>query len=262
MRRILIAWVLVSAVVGTAAAHDTWMTGRAVRESAGTRIELELTSGMAFPSPESAVAADRIARAEVLLGDARSRLRAEPGGTASLTLRSEPLRDGLALASVVLEPRTLTLDPAQVAEYLDELEASPEVRAAYAKSGRWRERYRKNATALVRVGEGGGPVAPIAPLGLPLELVALSDPSKLPSGAGIRACLYAKGKPVTDHRVGLVSANEPGTPWLRTGPDGCVDFELTLPGRYLLRAIVLKPARRPGLDWISEFATLTFELPH
>jgi hypothetical protein len=262
MGRTFLVAMLGFALTSHADAHDTWMTGRTVDADGGARLELQLTSGMGFPSPESAVGADRVERADVFLGDRQSKLKAAPAGPRSLALHSEPLSDGLALAAVVLEPRELELDAAQVEEYLAELDAGEEVRAAYARTGHWRERYRKTATALVRIGTRGGPVPEARPLGLPLELVALSDPSRLPPGAGLRACLYAGGKPMPGHRIGLVSANSPETPWLVTNSDGCADFELTLPGRHLLRAIVLKPARERGVDWVSEFTTLSFELPH
>ena len=152
MRRLRIAVAALALLLAAhASAHDTWLLGRVVEVDGSPQLQFDLTSGMSFPQAETAIAPDRIARAEVRVGQQHLPLAPSTNG-ASLRLSATGVARGLALATVVLAPRTLELDPAQVEEYLAELGPDPSVRAAYQRNGRWREHYRKNATALVQVG--------------------------------------------------------------------------------------------------------------
>lgn len=266
-------------LASAALAHDTWLLPLRPVAPPGVEVAFDLTSGMAFPANETALAPDRVARGLVRLGGVEEALPAPVPTPRSLRFRVPLRRAGVATVHVDLAPRALTLTAAQVTEYLDEIGAPDSVRQAYraqpaAPDGtrRWRERYAKHATAYVRV---TSPLRPVpasdsswrVPTGAALELVPERDPTTLRPGDTLRVRLVRAasnvavapgGLPLPFTTVGVVG---PGLPAVgmprRTDAVGRVAFVVPRAGRYLLRATVLRRATAADLDWESDFATLT-----
>ncbi|HET6897504.1 MAG TPA: DUF4198 domain-containing protein [Vicinamibacteria bacterium] len=258
MKRLLggALWLAAAAV---ASAHDTWMLPRAFHVAPGATVRLGLTSGMAFPRDESAIKPDRVARSGMRLGGRTVPLRAAAGRHA-LALSGVAGPAGLATLFVELKPRTLDLTPEQVEEYLEEIGATetagPKWRAR--KDRRWRESYVKLAKSFVAVGDESD-ASWATPVGLSLELVPESDPSRLRAGQGLVVRVLLDGAPLAGQPVGAVGPRG-SVPARPTDETGRVRFDLDAAGPWLIRSTRLDEAggAEPLLDWRSRFATLTF----
>ncbi|MGE5232853.1 MAG: DUF4198 domain-containing protein [Acidobacteriota bacterium] len=257
MPRLAAAVALVLCWSATAArAHDTWLLPLGADVALSQEALLDLSSGMEFPRLDTAIAPERVASAECRLAGARLPL-ARSGVPGALRLRTRPTTPGLATCGVGLLPRRLELRPAEVEEYLAEIGAPAEIRRIWRSgSGRWVEQYTKHAKSFVRVG-GKSDGTWAEPLGLGLELVPESDPTTLAAGSRLEVRALRAGQPAAGLAIGVVRAGETKAQLVSTGADGRATFELARPGRYLVRATLLRPASEPGLDWVSDFTTLT-----
>ena len=253
--------VAAATLLATAAlAHDTWLLPRTFRAPARVRVEMELTSGMAFPKNETAIDPERIERSGMRLGADTVPLTIGARGKDSLRLAATPLADGIATLWVELRPRTLELTPAQVEEYLAEIGAPPEVRKRYEAMPaprRWRETYRKHAKTFVRVGETAGDPLWRFPVGLGFELVPQADPTALRAGQQLGVTLLRGGKPAAAMSISLVREGSAEAIARTTDAAGNAEFPLAKAGRYLLRATDLRAADGKEVDWESDFTTLT-----
>lgn len=247
-------------VPGGANAHDTWLLPDRFRVAKGESLGFGLSSGMDFPVPESAVAADRLLTRSVRLA---GRIQSLTPGKAddALHLSGAAPAEGIAAVWVATRPRTLTLTPEQVDEYLAEVGATDTVGPVWTKSGQktWTETYAKLAKTFVRVGEAGdGSWA--EPVGLGLELVPEADPTRLRVGDALALRLLLDGRPLGDFAVGAAPA-APGKPrLLRTDAQGKVSVRLDQAGPWMLRVTRIVPSPAKPAEWDSAFTTLTVEV--
>ena len=185
-RRLALVALLGLAVV--AHAHETWLVPSTFVAKVGETLRIDLTSGMAFPRLESPIAADRVASATCRLGKNPVEVRSLEAAETSLVLRHTFSHNGVASIWVDLKPRNIELDDGEVAEYLDEVDASAEVRRLWAEQkGKvgWKETYTKHAKTFVAVGDIGGDSSWKVPAGTTLELVPESDPFRIAVGDDI-----------------------------------------------------------------------------
>jgi uncharacterized GH25 family protein len=247
-------------LAGRANAHDTWLLPDRFRVAKGESLGFGLTSGMDFPAPETAVAADRLLSRSFRLAE---RVESLTPGKADLALRlsAAAAAEGIAAVWVATRPRTLTLTPEQVDEYLAEVGATDTVGPLWRKSGQtsWRETYAKLAKTFVRVGEAAdGSWA--EPVGLSLELVPEADPTRLGVGDTLALRLLLDGRPLADFPVGAAPA-VPGRPLLlRTDAQGRVSVRLSQPGPWMLRVTRIVPSALRAGEWDSAFTTLTLDV--
>lgn len=244
-------------------AHDTWLLARPSAVAPGAPVTLELTSGMAFPAPESAVKPERIARAAVRLAGSTSDLEGRRSAAKFLQLTAHTSKPGIATLWVELAPKSIDLTPAQVKEYLDEIGATETVRRAWKEipePRRWRELYAKHAKTVVRVGQPGEDRSWGEPVGMSLEIVPEKDPTALRPGEELPVRLLRNGAPVTSFAVGLVGPGNAHGILKTTDDQGRVAFPIGRAGRWLLRVTDLRRSTQPEADWESDFATLTFEV--
>ncbi|MDF1502597.1 DUF4198 domain-containing protein [Roseisolibacter sp. H3M3-2] len=256
-----------AAAAAAPAARDAWLVPARATLPPGVDAAFDLTTGPAFPTPASAVAAGRVTTARVRLGGHASALPAPRGGPHALHFRA-PLREpGVATVWVSLAPRARTLDSADVVRLLDAVGAPDSVRLAYLRQlpvdgvRRWEERYAEHAVAHVLV---SSPLRPrprgdatwARPAGLPLELVPLADPTALRAGDSLDVRLLRRGRPLADAQVRAVGPDGRPRPARRTDADGVVTLPLAADGRWLVRATEIRRAGRDG-GWTSDFATLT-----
>lgn len=277
-RRGRVAVLATASVLAAAAlaAHDTWLMPVRGAVPVGGRATLEMTSAGRFPVPETAIKRERLDRAEAWLGGESSPLTVAGGTTAALRLTSAPLRSaGTATLLVTLKPRTLTLKPAQVAHYLDEIGADSSIRTAYARTGgAWTETYVKHAKSYVRVGD----VADSSwreGIGQRLELVPRSDPVRLRAGTTLAVQVLRCMVPQPGQAVGWVRAGSTRPGLARADAEGVVRIRLDRPGRWLVRATSIRTSEQtmsvggcdlptdaaaPDAPWRSDFATLVLEV--
>lgn len=251
-----------------ALAHDTWLLPSSLRVPVGRAIMLDLTSGEAFPVDDFAIAPSRVVRADVRVGGATRPLATSRRAPLALRYTWRPERAGVAAFAVELAPRKLTLTPDKVAEYLDEIDATPALRAAWNSTPapkRWREQYTKHAVTFVRVGEVCGDSSSgsasntswSAPLGLGLELVPERDPTALRVADTLPVRVLCHGDPLPGFAVGARPAGAATATFVTTDAAGRARVVLPKAGRWLIAGTDLRRSTRPGLDWESDFTTLT-----
>ena len=259
MKRVLPA-LLLAALPNLSFAHDTWLLPDRWRVAVGEAQGFTLTSGMAFPAPETAVKADRLAARSLRLAGQKTAL--DPGASdRALHLSAGTKGEGVAVAWITTRERSLTLTPKQVEEYLAEIGATEAVGPAWKKSGQtaWRETYVKLAKTFVRVG-GADDRSWAEPVGLALELVPTSDPTRLKVGDTLGLNLVSKGQPLPDFAVGVVPAPPAQARLLRTDAQGRLSVTLDRSGPLMFRVTLIRPSSaRPG-EWESAFTTLTLEV--
>jgi uncharacterized GH25 family protein len=262
-KRAFLWTILTLALSLPALAHDTWLLARTSAVQPGTPVTLELTSGMAFPAPETAIKPERIARAAVRLAGNTSDLEDRHAAAKFLQLKAQPSKPGIATLWVELAPKSIDLTPDQVKEYLDEIGAADAVRQAWAEMPeprRWRELYSKHAKTYVRVGEPEGDRSWAEPVGMGLEIVPEKDPTALRPGEELPVRVLRNGAPFPSFSVGLMRQGDAHGILKTTDDQGRAVFRLDKPGRWLLRATDLRRAGKPEADWESDFTTLTFEV--
>jgi uncharacterized GH25 family protein len=243
-------------------AHDTWLLARPSAVQPGAAVVLELTSGMAFPAPETAIKPDRVARAGMRLAGATADLKDRRSAGKFLQFKTMPSKPGIATLWVGLAPKSIELKPAEVKEYLDEIGAPESVLRAWREQNpqRWRELYTKHAKTFVRVGRPTGDRSWAQPVGLALEIIPEKDPTALRPGEDLPLRVLLQGKPIPFFSVALVGQREIHGMLKTTDEQGRVVFPVTKAGRWMLRATDVRRSSKSGADWESDFATLTFEV--
>jgi uncharacterized GH25 family protein len=240
-----------------ATGHDTWLLPARFDLPAGGRIELDLTSGMGFPAPESSVQPDRLAATGLRIAGRTLPLDAGNADKTALRLSGRTSGAGVAALWIATRPRTLSLKPTEVQEYLREIGASEEVESRWRRQQRWRETYVKLAKTFVRVGQPTADQSWREPVGLALEIVPLADPTTLLVGSELSVRVLHDAKPLPRFSVSAVSSATHEPIMRSTDGDGRAVFTLDRPGPWLLRGTLIEPSSSPEADWQSLFATLT-----
>ena len=270
-------WLLILALAAPAAvAHDMWVVPPGVGPSGVRPAGVPLTVG---ELAEIRLRVGHGGHSEPVTRDPRRLVRlvaVGPGGELPV-----PGLDGADPAGLFRPPAAGTwvvayestaayseLPAARFERYLSEeglenVTAKRRQRGQSAEPGR--ELYSRSLKSLFYVG-GASPAAAAAPaagdrpVGLPLELVLLSDPARLAAEpAELRLLLHGEalgGALVDVRRLDQGSANP-----RRTDSDGRVRFELG-PGAWLVGTVHMEEAAASaGADWRTLFATLTFVVP-
>lgn len=240
-----------------ASAHDTWLLPDRARVARGEGLGFGLSSGMGFPAWDTGVSPDRLVTRSLRLAGRTETLDTKAGDK-FLGLSGQATAEGVATAWIATQPRTLSLDPHEVDEYLAEIGATDSIGPLWKKSGQktWVETYVKQAKTHVRVGEAGdGTWA--EPVGLGLEFVPEADPTRLRVGDALTLRLLVDGKPLADFNVGAVPPAPAAARMLRTDGQGRVTVTLDQAGPWMLRATRIVPQ---GEQWSTIFTTLTVDV--
>ncbi|MBL8307510.1 MAG: DUF4198 domain-containing protein [Rubrivivax sp.] len=239
---------LLSVVAASAAAHDTWFEPG---HDPGGAPTLALGTGAHFPAQETALTRPALVELGCRAGRVSTTPRLARETPEALHLRPAPGMSRCWAQSVVFD---ITLPPDTVSLYLQELRAGPAVRERWADLQRrglpWRERYTKHARI-----ELGAPSAEALPLGLDL---AIDTPGPLRAGTSFAVQVRRDGQPLPGLAVELRSEHSPLGVWRLSDAQGRLTMPAPLPGRWLLRAIELRPAA--GDAWDSRFVTLAFDI--
>jgi Domain of unknown function (DUF4198) len=235
-----------------ASAHDTWFEVQPGAARGEQR--LALGTGNRFPVHEVSVGAASLVAAQCRDVAGRSLpLRAGRDSARALRMgvRAAP---GTALTCWARQAeQALTLAPALIDVYLDEIRAPAAVRerrAAMAARGLpWHETYTKHA----RVELGAGVPQPV-PLGLDIVL----DAAVPPAGGTVAFQVLSRGRPLPQFAVELVHAGSGVGFWMLTDDAGRARVPVPLPGDWLLRGTHLRPHSRQADAWESDFVTLAF----
>ncbi len=240
---------------------------------ANTEVEVALVNGT-FEKSENAIARNRMVDVTYLDGTGKR------VSVPTSAWRDEDLKaivnlnsggEGTALLGVSTGSRLIEMSAEDFNRYLrndgvlDTLEAR---RAAGILDSPARESYAKHVKTLLRVG-GGSSDAWQTVLGYPVELVPLSNPFELRSGDTLRLQVLASGKALPNQLVFASHENFHGhgddgshqeAENARSDENGVVEIPVSEPGRWYVRLIHMVEDESGEYDYISEWATLTFEV--
>jgi Domain of unknown function (DUF4198) len=239
-------------------AHDTWIVPDRFTGACGA-VTLHMTSAEGFGKLDYAIEPGRVARAIAATPGRRLNLTPERAAH-SLDFRLD-VPKGTTIVAIDLAPKTLELTPAQVDEYLEEISAPDDVRAAWkAHRGRWRERYTKHAKTFVRCGKSDGRFQ--TGVGMGFELVPQgTDPTSLKAGDTLKVALIDTKHLVRDVAIVLVREGSGPVAVVKPPESGVASVVVPLPGRYMLSATRLRRGNgNDDVDWVSDFTTLTFSV--
>ncbi|MFN8012740.1 MAG: DUF4198 domain-containing protein [Holophagaceae bacterium] len=182
------------------------------------------------------------------------------GDPAGLLKTAQP---GLYVVAYRGRPAVLELPAAKFEAYLREegLEAVIAKRRADGATDRpGRERFIRCAKAFVQVGEGAA-AGFDRPLGLRLELVPESDP-QAPGAPDLPLRVVFEGSPLAGVKLVAQREGDPGREVSsRTDAEGRARLPLGAPGRWMVKAVHMVPARSAAdADWESLWASLSFEV--
>ncbi|MCP4813466.1 MAG: DUF4198 domain-containing protein [Planctomycetaceae bacterium] len=123
------------------------------------------------------------------------------------------------------------------------------------------EQYSKSPKVLVKHGDGGGD--PCQVVGLPLEIVPLTDPFTLKVGNTLPIQVLFKGKPLNNAHLGWAYPNEGNEPrgTIRTDTKGNALIPLAQSGLITIRLTHMTRPKKEDHEWESFWTTLTFKLP-
>ena len=251
--------VLMAMLLAPAFSHDTWLSVRRASVAVGADVTLDLTSGMTFPLLAYPINVERIEQAGYRLGGKTTELTERHASTRSLRLTTRFTAPGIAVLWVQLKPKVLELTPSKVAEYLDEIGASPEIHQAWAqaKPRRWREVYAKHAKTFVRVGASAQDQSWAESVGLGLEIVPEKDPTQLQAGDEFPVRVLRHGQPFANFPLGIIREKAAHGVIQKTDAEGRTVFKLHQAGQWLVRGTDLRKSSVPNTDWESDFTTLT-----
>ena len=256
------------------AAHEFWVTTTAWRAQPGDSIVLLANVGDRFPNASSFTTPDRVESVR-LIGPGVDRALAGPYRRQNDSLAADvvlPSTPGTYVGVFAIKPRVGEKSGAIFEEHLRHQGLDEIARERAAKnetSLAVRERYARYGKTLLEVGSGGDDTAATRALGLKIELVPLSNPTRLRPGAALRVRLLLDGRPAANALVGAINAGAKvaADDWPlkgRTDANGEVVFKLTDRGPWLIRAVRME--RRTGetgsdaADWETYWASLTFSM--
>ena len=250
---------VVVALSASAGAHETWLQPSTHAAATGKSVRFDLTSGMDFPKLEHAIERDRVASAAFRSAGSTGTLGAPKRGAKALNWNHAFAKPGLATVWVDLQPKGIALTPDKVDEYFAEINASAAVRAtwkALPMGTQWNEMYTKHAKTYVRVGDEAGDESWKVPAGMSLEIVPLSDPTRVRVGDTLRVSLLRSRFPLPRTSVGLMIEGDAKRTFAATDDTGVASFPITRAGSALIYAVDLRPGSQRS-SWESDFATLT-----
>jgi hypothetical protein len=180
-------------------------------------------------------------------------------------LRFKTGKAGTYAAGISTHTRIIELSAVDFREYLEH-EGLTDILADREAKG-WagsaaRERYSKHVKALLQVGDRRTAHYKTV-FGYPIEFVPLQNPYSLQKGDRLGFKLLWQGKPLADQVVhfafrdaaGGEAAEERST---RTDPKGQFSIPLDGAGQWYVATIFMEEASEEGLDYESNWATLTF----
>ncbi len=273
MKRLLICIPIVLAAVA-AAGHDMFLVLPAHHFPAGSPITIALFNGT-FDASENTIDRERMLDVTVVDGAGRATHPSteqwrDVNKVSYLDFQSE--LPGTYVVGVSTSPRMIELTAEEFNDYLehdgviDVLDARRREGTADRPAA---ERYSKHVKTILQVGESTTDSFGHR-LGYPIEIVPLANPGDLAPGGILEFLVLAGGEPAAGQLVyasyqGFHSHDETGlhreAATLRTDAEGVASVELTRSGRWYLRLIRMLPSGDEGVDYESNWATLTFEVP-
>lgn len=243
-------------IAGSVHAHDFWLEPSSFKPAAGDVVAISLLvgenmKGDALPRRPQ----NKIMRFAALDADGERPIAglagAQPAGRIGIRAR------GLVRVIYRGAPGLVTLEAEKFEKYLREegLDRVVSLRASRGETGKaGRELFSRSARCLIRAGGGA---SQDEPAGLPLEIIAETNPYE-PGGDRVVFRVLYEGAPLART---LVVAMNGGRQWsARSDAAGRVTLPATAAGLWLVKTVhMVEAAAGSGADWHSLWASLTFE---
>lgn len=257
-----LAWLCVL-VVFPALAHDLWLVPPP-RGDVGVPLEVEVSTGMDFPTSLVAIDPARLTVTAVGPDGARADVTLRQDGSNDTTWATfTPTSAGAWVVAAETAPKLLEMDAADFNDYLLH-DGLPHVLAGRMDRGETdrdaAELYSKFVKAVVPVGGSTGGDAARTALGRTLELVPLDDPFGVSVGDTLRVRVVFRGEPVGRANVCWDHPGNgedfTGQTWTDAG--GVAVVPITKPGVTTLRLVHMTRPQTSGHEWESFWASYTF----
>ena len=247
--------------------HELFLKTDSYFLNEGDAVELYLFNGT-IDTSENVITRDRIVDAKIL-GPEFEHLPNEGDyydKDETTYLRFTTGKSGTYVAGISTLPRNIELTAEEFKEYLEHegLDRVVKERAGKGISDKAVvEKYSKHVKALLQVGENTTEEV-YTKLGYPIEFIPLQNPYDLAVGDLIEFQLTFKGEPLANTVVHFGTAGSGGDKSKVnasiTDDDGEFSFELNRPGQWYVGTIHMEESQEAGLDYESNWATLTFEI--
>jgi len=265
LRTWLVAGLLV-AFTSVLAAHDLFLTLREYFVPPEAELRITALNGT-FSSSENSIDRDRIADLSLVTPAGRRRLDttavSAEGTRTAIRVRTES--EGTYLAGMSTNPNTIPLTAKEFNAYLAE-EGLGTVLAERRRAGELeqpaRERYAKHVKTVFQVGTARS-AGWSTVLGYPVEIIPLRNPYEIGPNDTLRLRLLVNGAASPAGQEVLAGGRTPSgarhpVRHLTTDAAGEIALPRVGPGTWYVKFIHMSKAREPGLDYVSQWATLTF----
>lgn len=249
-----------------AVAHEFWIAANPFDPAVDTPTAITLEVGEYFTGERVGVTASHAKSVRVLSAGKDQDLQGlVPTGSMLPSLSLSFPEAGPHMLVYESHPSQIELPAGLFQAYLhaEGLDAIVKQReAAGAANTPGRERFRRSAKALLRVGDGSDDTSTRV-AGIQLEITPKNDPLAAAAGDTLRFVLTFEGKPRPGVLVQAWHKQGRQTMTIRATTDAQGGFVLTLPfaGMWMLNAVHMVPATdSPGVDWDSYWGSLTFDL--
>jgi Domain of unknown function (DUF4198) len=251
----------------TLCAHDMWIEPVSFTPPVGQIVGLKLRVGQELLGDAIPHTAALVKEFVIDDGTGKKPVVARPGSDPAGMFRTGA--PGLTIAGYASHPSSVEMAAEKFNAYLKE-EGLDSILAVRAKNNQMglgaKELFARCAKALISAGEGL-PVTNDHALGFTLELVAERNPYAMQAGQQLPLRLTYEGRPLAGALVVAMNRRNPAQKILaRTNAQGRVALALPASGMWMVKAVhmVAAAAKEAGgvpADWLSYWASLTFELP-
>ncbi len=249
-------------------AHELWIEPLEWQVSADGTLQAEIVNGQGFDGIKLPYLSQRIARFEVIAGDAATEVEGRMGDRPALNM--PVLSEGLNIVVYEAEPMMVdyeSFDEFQsFVDHKDLGEVLPQHMARRLPLMGFDEVYSRHSKSLIAAGDGAGADREV---GMETEIVALANPYTDDVSAGMPVRLLYQGAPRADEQVEIFERAPDGSVAItttRTDAEGVARVPVKPGHAYQLDAVVLREptpelAEATGAVWETLWANLTFAVP-
>ncbi len=250
------------------ASHELFLKSDTYFFEKDSQVELYLFNGT-FDTSENVITRDRIINAKILgpqfdLKPSEDNYY-DKGEVTYLKFRTG--EEGTYTAGISTKPRVIELNGQEFSEYLEH-EGLSDIIANREKDGSSndaaREKYSKHVKAIFQVDDKLTDHFS-KNLQYPIEFIPLVNPYDLSVGDEISFKLLYMGQPLANQTVHISSRKDAGEKGkdensTRTNDKGEFSFNISNIGQWYVATIHMFESKEDGLDYESNWATLTFEV--
>ncbi|MDT0606953.1 DUF4198 domain-containing protein [Croceitalea rosinachiae] len=262
----LISMVLLLAAYILFSSHELFLKTDSYFISPKTSSELYLYNGT-FDKSENNITRDRIQDSRIIGPDFEKFMKEKDyyDKEKSTYLKFKAGSAGTYVAGVLTLPKMIEMDAKAFNDYLEH-EGLEDTILKRKQDGSFthgaREKYSKHVKLLLQVGDKKTEEFK-AEFGFPVEFIPVNNPYEASAGDTISFKLLSNGKPLPNHIVHYSTSmpekdaheNESST---RTDENGVMTMTPTQSGNWYVATIHMVKSQEKGVDYESNWATLTF----